>query len=79
MNIKEVYKSNTLNATVILFGLYSALFSSLLFAQTATITESIQTIKTYSFDEPNPVPILGENSKIGVTTFTRTEVLRLFT
>ena len=63
MNIKEKSKSNK-NGIVILFCLCCLLFPDLLLAQTATISEDIQSIKTYMFDEPNPVPILGENSKI---------------
>ncbi|MDO5977636.1 DUF5107 domain-containing protein [Flavivirga spongiicola] len=33
-------------------------------AQSVKISESVQYIKTYTFDEPNPVPILKENPKI---------------
>lgn len=34
------------------------------FAQKATISQELRTIKTYAFDEANPVPILVENPKI---------------
>lgn len=34
------------------------------FAQQATIKVEKQKVKTYAFDEPNPVPILTENAKI---------------
>ncbi|MCL6294485.1 DUF5107 domain-containing protein [Jejuia spongiicola] len=45
-------------------GVCCFLFSNVAYAQTATIKEEIKTIKTYTFDEPNPLPILKENSKI---------------
>lgn len=40
------------------------LFLNTLYPQTATIHESIETIKSYTFDNPNPVPILEDNPKI---------------
>ncbi|MCF7568526.1 DUF5107 domain-containing protein [Sabulilitoribacter arenilitoris] len=50
--------------TVFFFGISCFLVSNLAHAQTATITEEIKSIKTYAFDEPNPLPILKENPKI---------------
>ena len=34
------------------------------FGQTATITEDIRSINTYSFADPNPIPIVADNPKI---------------
>ncbi len=45
-------------------GLCSFFFLNVAYTQTATIREEIKTIKTYSFDEPNPLPILKDNPKI---------------
>lgn len=46
------------------FGMSCFLVSYFVSAQKATIKEEIKTIKTYAFDEPNPLPILKENPKI---------------
>ncbi len=47
-----------------LFYVLALLFINLLSAQSVTIREHNEIIKTYSFDDPNPVPILEENPKI---------------
>ena len=46
------------------FSFCFILLSNLLYPQTTTIREEIKSIKTYTFDEPNLVPILNENPKI---------------
>lgn len=49
----------------ILYILIHLCFQGGLFAQEkATITEEIQSIPTYPFSDPNPIPILGSNPKI---------------
>ncbi len=46
------------------FLLLTILFASATQAQSVTIKEEIQSLDTYGFSKPNPVPILAENPKI---------------
>lgn len=64
MNILNKNISDKLKHIKVSFCVLYILFSSIALAQSVKISESVQFIKTYAFDEPNPVPILKENTKI---------------
>ena len=48
----------------IVIGLILMMFCVTAYAQSVTIKEDMQSLDTYGFSKPNPVPILADNSKI---------------
>ena len=58
-------KSSISLAITMLYVLVFFFTSMDVFAQNASVKEAKQTIKTYPYSDPNPIPSLGINSKVG--------------
>lgn len=57
-NMRNIYKYKIFVGIALIWQSFGA------FSQSVSIKEEVKMIDTYSFDSPNPVPILSENPKI---------------
>lgn len=65
VRLKSIFSILKIVPQILLFTMFGLFSNNYVSGQNSTIKEENQSIKTYPFSDPNPVPSLGINAKVG--------------